>query len=156
MKKLIILLLFIPLVSFGQTNLGKTRNYLINKCEKEIDCKIIESTTSLVLFKYGDAFNTADGQTVKHRLDIDGYVESELLTIHNTDWKSMAYFDMLLKKSQNWEKFIDINEFLESENFIIKFNNKFLPKMKARITYYKLSKETTIEYTYGRFEKKNN
>jgi len=154
MKKLLLLLLFtIPFLGFGQSNLGQTRDYLINKCKQEKDCKIIEDTNSLISFKYGDAFNKVHGETVKNSLDINGYIESELLTIHNTNWRSIAHYERLLEKSPNWERINNIKEFLESENLIIKFNNKFLPKMKARITYYNLAKETLIEYSYGRFEK---
>ena len=39
MKKLLLLLLFIPLMSFSQSNLGKTKEYLIKKCEQEKDFK---------------------------------------------------------------------------------------------------------------------
>ena len=154
MKKLLLLLLFtIPFLGFGQSNLGQTRDYLINKCKQEKDCKIIEDTNSLISFKYGDAFNEVDGQTEKNSLDINGYCISELLTIHNTEWKSMSKFDRLLNKSPNWQKIVNVKDFLLSENLTLKYNSNFSPSIKAKITYYKVAKEIVIEYTYGKFKK---
>ena len=98
----LLLLLSIPLVSFGQANLGQTKDYLINECELDEECQVYENTASLISFKYGDAFNEADGQTEKNSLDINGYCISELLTIHNTEWKSMSKFDRLLKLKKSF------------------------------------------------------
>ena len=149
----LLLLLSIPLVSFGQANLGQTKDYLINECELDEECQVYENTASLISFKYGDAFNEADGQTEKNSLDINGYCISELLTIHNTEWKSMSKFDRLLSKSPNWKKIVNVKDFLLSENLTLKYNSNFSPSIKAEITYYKVAKEIVIEYTYVKFKK---
>ena len=149
----LLLLLSIPLVSFGQANLGQTKDYLINECQLDEECQVFENTASLISFKYGDAFNEADGQTEKNSLDINGYCISELLTIHNTEWKSMSKFDRLLSKSPNWKKIVNVKDFLLSENLTLKYNSNFSPSIKAKITYYKVAKEIVIEYTYGKLKK---
>ena len=149
----LLLLLSIPLVSFGQANLGQTKDYLINECELDEECQVYENTDSLISFKYGDAFNEVDGQTEKNSLDINGYCISELLTIHNTEWKSMSKFDRLISKSPNWKKIVNVKDFLLSENLTLKYNSNFSPSIKAKITYYKVAKEIVIEYTYGKFKK---
>ncbi|MDB4163385.1 hypothetical protein N9602_05895 [Saprospiraceae bacterium] len=149
----LLLLLSIPLVSFGQANLGQTKDYLINECELDEECQVYENTDSLISFKYGDAFNEVDGQTEKNSLDINGYCISELLTIHNTEWKSMSKFDRLLSKSPNWKKIVNVKDFLLSENLTLKYNSNFSPSIKAKITYYKVANEIVIEYTYGKFKK---
>ena len=48
MKKLILLLLFIPLVSFGQSQLGKTKGYVLSECNKNENCEINKNENDVV------------------------------------------------------------------------------------------------------------
>ena len=148
MKKLLLLLLFIPLVSFGQSQLGKTKGYVLSECNKNENCEINKNENDVVEVSYRDGFGNIN-QSETFRLGSNNLVDLYSLRIHKSDMKGMYKMDLLFENNSMKVNFMTseiISENKKKIDFFEPYNgwpgmNEFLQS-----TFFNGDKKKKIKY----------